>query len=347
MADNLVYKPGYQLSVVCSSPTTPASGDPVRYGNLTGLALVDESAGGNASGYTTVDFGPFIADLSVKAVDANGNSAISVGDALWYTDGDTPKLSKKASGYFYGFALEAIDSGDTDTINVMHIPAPGTGTLASGSIGTTQLASNAVTTAKLAAGVLSADAAGRALVATGWLDVATALAAFDTDSVANAWLLKAIANGAFQADTNTRALFADEIWTEAKITPASLTGLVAKVIADANVIGALPLIHRKTMASGADANVDIALTYKSRVIRAWFVMKGAGTTGCTLQLKNVTTAITEAYNCASSSDKDLCAWASIDDAQQEITAGTNLRISSHSTGGDFPGAEVYVEVVRV
>lgn len=150
MATNIIYKPGYQLNVVCSNPATPASGDPVRYGNLTGLALVDEGDGGNIATETTVDFGPFVADLSVKGVDNDGNSAVAVGDGLWYVDADTPKLSKKAAGYFYGFALEAIGSGETDTINVMHVPAPGSGTMAAGSIGTTQLAATSVTAAKLA-----------------------------------------------------------------------------------------------------------------------------------------------------------------------------------------------------
>jgi hypothetical protein len=151
MAKNIVFDPGYQLSVVVSDPATPASGDPVRFGQLTGIALVDEGDGGNESTETTVNFGPYVAEHSVKAVDGSGNSAVAKGDSLWYVDADSPKLSKKATGYFYGFALEAITSGETATIQVMHVPAPGTGALASGSIGTTQLANNGVTSGKLTA----------------------------------------------------------------------------------------------------------------------------------------------------------------------------------------------------
>ncbi|RJP53619.1 MAG: DUF2190 family protein [Anaerolineaceae bacterium] len=147
MAKNIVHKPGLELDLVCSDPTTPASGDPVRCGNVTGLALTDE----RSDGKTTVDIGGFVADLSVKAVDGSGNSAVALYDPLWYVDADTPKLSKKATGYFYGFALETIASGETDTINVWHPPAMGTGTLAAGSIGTTQLANNGVTAGKLTA----------------------------------------------------------------------------------------------------------------------------------------------------------------------------------------------------
>ncbi|HPW22172.1 MAG TPA: hypothetical protein PLE61_15335 [Vicinamibacterales bacterium] len=63
-------------------------------------------------------------------------------------------------------------------------------------------------TANLAAGIISADAAGRALFAAGVFDVATALSVFGANSIANAFLLDAIADGAFAADAATRALFA-------------------------------------------------------------------------------------------------------------------------------------------
>lgn len=151
MATNIVFDPGNQLSVVCTDPTTPASGDPVRYGNLCGVALTDESDAGNATGYTSVHFGPFVADLSVKGVDDSGNSAVAVGDAIFYVDADTPKLSKKQSGYFFGFALETVGSGSTDTILVHKLATAGSGAIASSGVTTTKIAANAVTAAKLAA----------------------------------------------------------------------------------------------------------------------------------------------------------------------------------------------------
>lgn len=149
MATNKVYTAPPALSVVCSDPTTPASGDPVRFGTLTGVAIQDEGEGGNATGYTTMDFSGSAWNLSVKGIDGSGNSAVAVGDALFYVDADTPKLSKKATGYFFGFALEAVSSGATTTIKVLHTPSPGAGTLGTGTVGTTQLAANAVTAAKL------------------------------------------------------------------------------------------------------------------------------------------------------------------------------------------------------
>jgi hypothetical protein len=191
MATNSIYAPGYKLAVACSSPTTPASGDPVRYGYLTGVALTDEGEGGNAATNTTVDFGPAVWDLSVAAVDDSGNSAVAVGDALFYVDADTPKISKKVSGYFFGIALEAISSGATDTINVLHMPAPGSGALATGGVTTTKIASAAVTAAKLST-----------TLKTGFIPVALV----EVRETASNAIPNAAANGGLLASDTTPAL---------------------------------------------------------------------------------------------------------------------------------------------
>lgn len=149
MADNLVFENPRVLSVVCSNPTTPASGDPVRFGYLCGVAVTDESAGGNPTGYTSVDFGHAVYDLSVKAVDDDGNSAVAVGDALFYVDADTPKLSKKQTGYFFGFAMEIVTTGSTGTIQVLRTPTAGSGAIGSGAVTAAKIAADAVTTAKI------------------------------------------------------------------------------------------------------------------------------------------------------------------------------------------------------
>jgi predicted RecA/RadA family phage recombinase len=116
MAKNLIFNGCDGLAVVCSDPATPASGDPVRFGERCGVAQANEQSDGK----TVVDFTPGRGyDLSVKAVDGGGNSAVAFGDKLYYVDADTPKLSKKSTGRFFGYALETITSGSTDTINVM------------------------------------------------------------------------------------------------------------------------------------------------------------------------------------------------------------------------------------
>lgn len=111
--------PAYLQSVAVSHPTTPASGDPVRCGNMTGVALTAE----RADGTTSIDLGPFEASFSVKGVDGAGNSAVALFDKLYYVDADTPVLSKKVTGKFFGYAMETVGSGSTATIRVFHPPA--------------------------------------------------------------------------------------------------------------------------------------------------------------------------------------------------------------------------------
>lgn len=116
MAKNLKHFGVDGLRVVCTHPITPASGDPVRYGEMTGVALVAE----DSDGYTQVDFTTGrVWDLSVKGVDGSGNSAVAVGDKIYYVDADTPVLSKKTTGRFFGFANGAVASGGTATIAVV------------------------------------------------------------------------------------------------------------------------------------------------------------------------------------------------------------------------------------
>jgi len=93
--------------------------DPVVVGNaLNGVALTD---------YDSVDGKATVAldgvwDLSVEAVNDTGNSAVAVGDRLYYAGSTTPWLSKKKAGKFYGIALEAVDAGETATIEVLLAP---------------------------------------------------------------------------------------------------------------------------------------------------------------------------------------------------------------------------------
>lgn len=153
MATNLVQEPGYQLSVIVTNPAAPDSGDPVRFGSLTGLAITDEGDGGNAATETTVNFGPFVANFTV---DDTSGSGIAVGAAVFYDDTatGTPTVNlndDSANGYFFGFALEAVGNNATTEIEVYHTPSPGAGSLGAGTVGTSQLADNSVTAGKLTA----------------------------------------------------------------------------------------------------------------------------------------------------------------------------------------------------
>lgn len=113
MAKNLVYNHGDRLAVACTQPATPASGDPVLFGELPGLALTDEGT----DGLTSVQFNG-VATLSVKGHDGAANAAIAAGDVIYYKAGATPVLNVDSSGVRYGIAMEAVSSGATATVQV-------------------------------------------------------------------------------------------------------------------------------------------------------------------------------------------------------------------------------------
>lgn len=113
MAKNMVFADGTKLSLPATDPTTPKSGDPVVIGQLPAVSTTNE----RSDGTTSIDTAG-VWNLSVKGVDGSGNSAVAVGDILYYVAADTPKLSKKATGVRYGYALDAITSGQTATIRV-------------------------------------------------------------------------------------------------------------------------------------------------------------------------------------------------------------------------------------
>jgi hypothetical protein len=341
-----------KLSVVPTNPAAGAAiGAPVRVGAVVGVALTALGGGGNVATEQTVDFGVGVWELSVTDTVGGG---IAVGDALFYQDGAPGIVDNLTTGYFMGFALAVVGAGLTATINVLKAPSPGAGTLGAGTIGT----------ANLAAGIISADAAGRALMAANYFNAAQVLAAFaagslteanllsliPADAVTNAVLLDAVLNGAFQADANTRALFADAIWTEAKLAAASLTGLVAANVADANVIGGLPVLFRINVAGGAAGNTDVVSTHKVRVIDAWAVhTAGAGEANDTIQVLSVAGgAITDAM-AWSGADMVIVRAGQINDANHEVIAGDTIRVTTvdDDAGADVGAGVVYVLAVRV
>lgn len=110
MATNNVHAWTQSLTLACSHPTTPSSGDPVVYGQLPGVALTDE----DADGLTTVALDG-VWNLAVKG-ETTSNAAVSAGDILYYDSGVVNKDS--SNGIRFGYALGAVDSGATTTIPV-------------------------------------------------------------------------------------------------------------------------------------------------------------------------------------------------------------------------------------
>jgi hypothetical protein len=92
------------------------SGDPVVISSLPGVAETTRDSDGKAD---VKHPGGSVYDLSVKAVNDSGNSTVAVGDKLYYVSGDTPQLSKKVSGVFFGYAMEGITTGSTANIEVL------------------------------------------------------------------------------------------------------------------------------------------------------------------------------------------------------------------------------------
>src|SRR6056297_3112139 len=122
MATNYI-QPGESLRI--GTANGAASGDPMVLGGYLPCVLLTDAESDSPYEATVATQGIF--DLSVEAVDDDGNSAVSVGDAIYYTSGDDPVLNKKNSGEFFGVALEDITSGSTDTINILLRPAAGPG----------------------------------------------------------------------------------------------------------------------------------------------------------------------------------------------------------------------------
>lgn len=106
------------------------------------------------------------------------------------------------------------------------------------------------------AGSLSADASGRAIIASDFFDAATVLAKFATDSIDNAQLLKVIKNGSFLADAATRALFADGIFTLAKLADTAKTRILMYQIE--NLSAGADISARTIFA--APTGLDVTLT---------------------------------------------------------------------------------------
>lgn len=93
------------------------SGDPILEGKLVGVANIDTDSEGDIVARVCE-----VWDLQVEGVNDGGNSAVVVGDEVYYSEGDDPVINKKKSGIKFGIALEAINSGSTDTIEVAVYP---------------------------------------------------------------------------------------------------------------------------------------------------------------------------------------------------------------------------------
>lgn len=162
----------------------------------------------------------------------------------------------------------------------------------------------------------------------GWIDIREAVAAL---TVAN------------NAITTVKILDANV--TEAKLLAASLTGLIAKVVADVNVIGGLLVLHRIDVADVA-GDTDVVLTHKTRIIDAWGLNTGvaAHATDDTWQVKNGADAISDVV-AKTATVNGVVRVSTIDPAKAEIDASGTLRITAAKDTN--AAVTVYVLGIRV
>jgi hypothetical protein len=108
------YKDGNYIDIPV--PVGTLSGAPLIFGaaQIPVVAQIDRQSDGTASVART---GSFL--FTVKAINAGGNSAVAVGDTIYFDDAATPKLNKVATGAPFGVALTTLASGATGEVEVL------------------------------------------------------------------------------------------------------------------------------------------------------------------------------------------------------------------------------------
>lgn len=133
-----------------------------------------------------------------------------------------------------------------------------------------------------------------------------------------------------------------------QVPAGTLEGTTLANVADANVIGGIPVLHRIAVAGGAAGNTDVLLTHKTRVLDVWAVHTAAGEADDTIQVFSAADAITDPMDW-SGADTGIVRAGQINDANQEIAAGGTLRVTTtdNDAGDDVGAGVVYVLGIRV
>ncbi len=121
MATNMIHKTADQLKITLTAQSYPTStdnadsNDPVVLGGIVGVALADSDT-------TTKEVvirrtGAFSLEVVAKR-DSGENSEVVAGDAL-YINPTGGQIDKDHTKTHFGYALEDITSGETETIKVL------------------------------------------------------------------------------------------------------------------------------------------------------------------------------------------------------------------------------------
>lgn len=149
-------------------------------------------------------------------------------------------------------------------------------------------------------------------------------------------------NGAAQAV----AMGGDATINEAgnvSIADQKISGVHASNSVAGAAVAAVPCVFQFLIPSGADANTDIIMPYKCRVIDAWAIPSSLGS-DASVQVINSGNAVTDSINVITANE--IHRFTQIDDAYWDVSATAALRVASSSGAANFPGATVYVMCVR-
>lgn len=127
---------------------------------------------------------------------------------------------------------------------------------------------------------------------------------------------------------------------------SGMDGRMAATVADANVVGGIPVLHRIAVPAGTTGDVDTVLTHKTLITDVWLVKTAAAGGGAgTIQVKNGSNAITDAMS-IDVADKAVVRAATVDDAYHEIAAAGTLKITRTRTASTSEACTVYALGVR-
>jgi len=102
--------------IYTATATGLLAGAPFVTGSFQPCALLTNA--GSSSPYEATVQTEGVFELSVKGHNGSGNTAIAIGDAVYWNASDTPTLTANSNRTFFGIALEAVNSGSTSTIKV-------------------------------------------------------------------------------------------------------------------------------------------------------------------------------------------------------------------------------------
>jgi len=165
---------------------------------------------------------------------------------------------------------------------------------------------------------------------------------------AGVWVHIASVNGtSLAAEIAARVAITTDLNGSAAALNGVLTGAAAKNVADANVIGGLPVVHRIAVADGVTGNIDVVLTHKTMLTNI-SIIKGqaAGGASDTITVNNVANPITNAIS-INIAAKTVAIPTTIDDAYTTVAAGTVLRIVRTKASAANVGCTVIVQGLRV